>query len=388
MTGVRPSRRRFGSAVGVGVLGAVIAAAASLGRATIYDNYTLLADAWRHGRLWIDWPGPYIDAVPWHGHWYVVEAPLPALLLLPAVLVAGVQANQTLLAALLGGVALGAGWQLMRNLGVEFAARWWLAAFLFAGTSLLWAAALGDVWFVAHVAAMAFSLLALCELTGRRRGWLAGLLAAAAIESRFPLALACIAYLGFLWDPADGRASVRRIAAFAGTLAAVALAHVGYDEARFGTLGDVGFTLFATELVKRTDPMFGANNLPAQLRAFFFALPNFDLGAWAWPKSNMFGLPLIWTSPALALALFARRPAKVVCLLWLAAILVAIPEFLYYDTGGAQFGMRHALDFEPFLFGLMALAGTGRLALIWKLLIAYSVAVGLYAIVYWQAFIR
>jgi hypothetical protein len=30
---------------------------------TPYNNYVLLADAFVHGHVWIDWPGAYIDAL-------------------------------------------------------------------------------------------------------------------------------------------------------------------------------------------------------------------------------------------------------------------------------------------------------------------------------------
>jgi len=64
------------------------------------------------------------------------------------------------------------------------------------------------------------------------------------------------------------------------------------------------------------------------------------------------------TRVGLLLALFARTPRRLVVSLWCATFLVAGPSLLYYANGGAQFGMRHALDFEPFLFVLLAIAAT------------------------------
>ena len=54
------------------------------------------------------------------------------------------------------------------------------------------------------------------------------------------------------------------------------------------------------------------------------------------------------TGPLVLLAVFAFPVA-----LWAAALLVAFPSFIYYVNGFAQFGMRHALDFEPFLVALI-----------------------------------
>ena len=54
------------------------------------------------------------------------------------------------------------------------------------------------------------------------------------------------------------------------------------------------------------------------------------------------GVALTWTSPALILAFFARRPRRLLLAMWVAAILTAIPNLTYYVNGTSQFGMRHA----------------------------------------------
>jgi hypothetical protein len=74
--------------------------------------------------------------------------------------------------------------------------------------------------------------------------------------------------------------------------------------------------------------------------------------------------------------------------MWLLAILTAVPNFVYYVNGYAQFGMRHALDFEPFLFVLMALAlrrGANPAA---TLLVTYSMIAGAWGVWFWRAFVR
>jgi hypothetical protein len=90
----------------------------------------------------------------------------------------------------------------------------------------------------------------------------------------------------------------------------------------------------------------------------------------------------------LLLAFFARKPARWVVALWAATLLVAAPNFLYYVNGFAQFGMRHALDFEPFLVALMMLAVRDRFPKWGYVLVAYSCAVGLWGCWYWLNFVR
>ena len=90
----------------------LVAALVSHLRASPYDNYVLLAQAFLHGHAWIDWPGPYIDALGYGGLHYIIEAPVPAIALLPLVAIFGTSANQTLLSAIFAAVAICATWTL------------------------------------------------------------------------------------------------------------------------------------------------------------------------------------------------------------------------------------------------------------------------------------
>ena len=253
-------------------------------RATPYNNYVLLADAFRHGRVWIDWPGAYIDALAYAGRYYVIEAPLPALLLLPAVLARGTAVNQSWLAALLGGVATFAGSEIARNLGVRVRTAAVLCGFLLLGTDLFWCATFGDVWFIAHVSAVAFTLLALLELLGRRRGWVVAVFAICALESRFTMAVAVPVYAAMLafgtgLDPQrdrDARASRRSLLAFACVGLLGAALWVWYNELRWGVPYDIGYTAWyhADQAGLPDGSPFRTMYLPMQLASFFVQYPG------------------------------------------------------------------------------------------------------------------
>jgi hypothetical protein len=105
---------------------------------------------------------------------------------------------------------------------------------------------------------------------------------------------------------------------------------------------------------------------------------------WFVPRLDAVALEV--TSPALVLAFFARGERTFVATMWAAAILAAVPSFLYYANGGAQFGMRHALDFEPFLFPLIVLAAARIPRIIVNVLIGWSIAAGIWGIWYWRTF--
>jgi hypothetical protein len=178
-------------------------------------------------------------------------------------------------------------------------------------------------------------------------------------------------------------------AGFGGAIALGAVLWVAYNQARWGVWYDIGYTAWYHQdsAGAPSGSPFQLRYLPYELWSFFVQGPQFG-AAWPYVVPTYNGLALTWTSPALALALFARRPCALVTGLWLATLLVAGPSFIYYVNGFAQFGMRHALDCEPFVIVLMALAIPLRAPVIAKAAIAWSVAVGLWGIWFWNVYYR
>lgn len=389
---------KFRFAYVAGFAGALLAWAFSHGRSTPYNNYVLFADALLHGHLWINWPGPYIDAVAYNGVRYIVNDPVPALFILPAVAIWGTAANQTLLAVVLCGVATGAAWELCERLGCDADTTAWLTAFMLAGTCLLWCSMLGDVWFVAQTSCAAMMLLALCEMAGKNRTWLVMLLYAAAIGSRFTvvMALPVMLYLtlsgGLLAErPAfeRGAALLRRIGGAAAVLVPSIALWMTYNVLRWGVPWDSGHTLFYHQdaIGSPTGSPFSLDHVGYQLWSFFVQYPDFS-SQYPYAKPSFSGVAITWTSPALLLAFLARKPLHVVIALWASILLAAGPNLLYYVNGYAQFGMRHALDFEPFALALMAL-GVRRKLPVWGYpLLLISIAVSTWGCWYWNAFVR
>jgi hypothetical protein len=349
-------------------------------RPTVFANYVYLADAWRHGRNWINFPGDFLDVVPYHGRAYVIEAPLPALLIYPAVLVSGMNANQTLLDNVLGAVAVFAAWRLCDRIGLQPRAAAAATAFVFFGTSLFVCATEGSVWFLAHVSAFCFSVLALTETFGRRRPWLVAVWALCAAFSRYSLILALPFYLLLVLEPDKRRA---RIESFVAPIVPAILAWVLYNYNRWGTPLDRGYALFhgVVDPDREQPQTFSLAYVPMQLQQLF-AMPPRVIGRAPWIVPNLFGLSFEWTSAPFIYAVFAGTGFRSF-VLWAATVVTAIPALLYYDSGQMQYGVRHALDFEPFLFALLVLAMKRRPSFVLTVALVVFAAIGAYGGLFW-----
>ena len=263
-----------------------------------------------------------------------------------------------------------------------------------------WCAELGDVWFLAHLSAMAFVLLAMVELCGKNRGWLVGLCAVLAAGSRAPEVAAFPLFVWALWTGAfrgvapSREEQITRLRSFFAVVACGGIAYMGYDELMWGTVADIGHTLYYHQDAwgSPTGSPFQLAYVPYEIYSFFFRAPVLvewlQKAQWPYVKPDTTGIALTFTSPALVLAFLAKTPVSLVRALWITTGLVAIPEFLYYLDGWVQFGERHALDFMPYLFALMAIAVRERLPRWGVALIVYSALVGAWGVWYWNAFVR
>ncbi len=143
-----------------------------------YNHFVWQAAAWLEGQAGIRYP-VYAERPGDPENWYFQDVlqtvgpdgaptgrallpfpPLPALVLLPFVAVWGLATNAQLLAALLGAVDVGLAYWVLGRLGIGPATRLVATLFFGLGTVLWYAAMLGTTWYLAHVVAVACTLLA------------------------------------------------------------------------------------------------------------------------------------------------------------------------------------------------------------------------------------
>ena len=367
-------------------------------------DFFYLADAFLHGRTWLDFaPGPY-DVIHVGSRFFVPFAPFPAIALMPLVAVAGahtMDVYESGLDAVLAAAAVGLAWVLIGRIGVRrLGDRVWLTALLGFSTPLWWVTTRGGVWHTGQIIATLLTLGCLIELWGRRRPLLIGLLAGAAFLTRAPLVLAIPFYVVLIADPVvDGvvdrwaglRASLTRwpirdgAVLALGVLPSVAF-FFWYNAARFGSPTESGYALASLPgwlEAQRQVGLFSVAHVGMNVDYLFLHLPQ-AIPDPPFFKPDGLGMSVFLTSPALLLSGFADWRHMRSWLLLGAAAAVLVPTLLYYGGGWLQYGYRYFLDSIPFLFALAAtaVARSGRLGWTWRALIAFGVVVNLGG-VYW-----
>ena len=374
-------------------------------------DFFYLADAFLHGRTWLDFqPGPY-DVIIDDGRFYVPFAPFPAVVFMPLVAILGAVKTDQIesgINAVLAAGGVGLCWMLLARIGVRSLFDRLALTILFGfSTQILWITTRGGVWHTGQLIATILTFACLIELWGKQRAWLIGLLAGAAFLTRAPLAFAIPFYALMLEprrapEPAEPEVAGGYIASVArperlrawvwlglGVLPAI-VAFFAYNQVRFGSPLESGYalaTLPAFLEANRALGLFSLAHLPMNLDYFLFHLPTV-IPDFPYFRPDGLSLSVLITSPGLLFATQAdwRRPRS----WWLAGatIAVLIPTLLYYGGGWLQYGYRYFLDSVPFVIALCGLAAVhkGRIGWGWLALIAFGTVVMAFG-VYWAPII-
>jgi hypothetical protein len=353
----------------IGIVVAILAAVIYWLSDRMFDatrgDFFYLADAFIHGRTWLDIRLGYQDVILRNGHIYVPFAPFPAIALMPVVAIFGpVVADQweTGINAALAAACVGLGWWFCARVGVRnLVDRFFLILLLGFSTPVWWITTRGGVWHTGQLIATILTLACLIELWGSRRAWLIGLLAGAAFLTRAPLAFAIPFYALLLagdriWEPR--RWPWRTWVELAiGVLPSLAF-FFWYNAARFGSPLESGYGLALLPdwlEAQRQHGLFSTYHIPMNVDYLFLHLPKFSL-SFPFLTPDGLGMSVFITSPGLLYAVRAPWRQSRAWWLGLAALAVLIPTLLYYGGGWLQYGYRYALDSITIVWGLCALA--------------------------------
>ena len=280
----------------------------------------------------------------------------PALLLLPFAFVFGLDVNQTLLSALVGGLTALLAFAIIRHFTADRKAQIALTALAIFGTNYWFAAADGGVWYFALTTSVFFLFAAIYATVVRRNPLLAGAMVGAAFMCRPTTILAGVFTLVAFADqwyvndpklPLWRRLNILPLVKLAvGVAPFIALAGL-LNYLRFNNPVESGYTyseefhqlsLAAYWRFGIADPRY----IPDHVLVFFERMPHFSAsGPYAWP--SWWGLATWITTPPILYAAFVHlkrlRPVVVFGVTGLALacgymLLRAIQQGLGHDEWG------------------------------------------------------
>ncbi len=389
LTPPRPWRERqlwYGAlAVALAWLGLGLALRMNLFGHAVHDSYTLMALAWRRGKLSLGRDYPWLELAVYNGDWYVSFPSVPALVMLPLTLIFGENTPNTLVVGLYFLGAYFAGYHLARRFRGP-AEACFLALFMCLGCNMLDLSLTGDVWYQAQL--LSFLLVTCCALglTGKSRGgWVLGLVCLALSVGCRPFQAAFVPFaMAALWrrlNPDGALSPGQTLRAMLPCLippALVALALGWYNWARFGNPLEFGHN-YLPEFTRDPDlPQMAFKYVGKNIRNLL-RLPYFENGRLEFVRFDGFAFWLanpIYVTAAAAMVLKAKRRRwdLLDTLLLAGFVLELLPTLMHKTLGGWQFGARYLADLVPMLL-LVELRGRDRLA-------PWEVGAGIFAIAF------
>ncbi|KMO42581.1 hypothetical protein VQ02_02590 [Methylobacterium variabile] len=354
------------------------------------NSHGALADAFLHGRLWVE-SCPEIDCALFQGRTYVIFPPLPAVVALPFVAVFGFPGFKgfVLLALALAGLSLWAWHRIFRALDVEDAdAFWLLAAIAFASPLFQVTLRSEGVWFYAQAVGFLMTTLSLWAVICRRSLPLAGLFVALAFLCRqmaifYPLFLLVLAMPREEGWRETARRLVRPVLLAGIPVVAALVAYFVYNYVRFGSPTETGYAFIhnpgSTGFIWRRITevgLFSRDYVLFNVLYLFLQGIHFEFGG---PYLTQLtgldrsGSALLVMCPWLLLAFYARLDRAFAAGAVVIAIIAGITLF-YHSNGADQTAtQRYALDWLPILIVLMLRAERPRAYAALPLLVTWGI---------------
>lgn len=332
------------------------------------EQFTQLAHSFLQGKLYLSSElGATTDAVIYQGKIFWALGPLPAVLLLPATLIANwlhFPVSEGAFHFLVGVLVFVLVYALSRRFRFSSSDSLLLAlGFCFAspfiGVFLIpWS------WFFAQMITVGLLLFALYEWQGRKRFWLIGMLLAGVFATRFTAGVGVLFFiLSILSSHFPFKQKAGQLLQLCLPLLVSVLLLAGYNYARFDSPWETGYSWQSQvpeAAAAREYGVFSWQHVPSNLYYLFFNTPHpvftdavSQTLEFPFLHPDPWGMSLLITSPYL-LYLFLHRPrGQEEKWLWVTTVAVMLPLLFFYGSGYFQFGYRYALDFFPFLFFLL-----------------------------------
>lgn len=328
-----------------------------------YDYFTRLANSLVTGKLYITEHPSYLnELVPIGDKYYVVYPPMPAIVLTPFVLFFKEISIQTRFSIVLGSINAVLVYLLIKRLNFSKKTALVTTIFFALGTNHWYLTSVGSAWFLAHITAIFFLLLALIETFGKQRLLIIGLILGASFWARTPIIFTILFFYIYFWKkfwPLSLK-SLKYFFSFNFGIVMFILLDVLYNYLRFGNFSP--FTPYnlipnISEDFIFKDGFMSLNFIPRHIEALFFQLPKLSSN-YPYLIPSLYSTAIWFTSPLLLFVFKAPRNILTIAC-WAAIIPTLFIIMQWAGVGYAQFGYRFIQDVMPFLLILLA-SGIGQ----------------------------
>lgn len=316
---------------------------------TAFNHFTLLADSFLHGKIYIEGNMPWLEKIPIdENKFFVANPPIPAIVSMIPVAIFGKGLPQQYISFVLGAITIIITFLISLKIKNDLNLAIWSVILVGFGSINWYLITIGSTWYLAQICAELFILLAIYSQLKNKNSLITGLFIGFAYFSRIPTILLLPFFLLNLPKP-----YLKNIFLIGfGILPSVFLNFL-YNYTRFGVIWDIGYTLIPGV---SSEPWYehGIINpiyIKEHLKIILATIPSFS-NEFPYFKPTLFGYAIWLTTPAFIFSIKNKFSKKIVWSSWLSIILVSILIFSHGSTGFSQFGYRFAVDFYPILFYL------------------------------------
>lgn len=353
---------------------------------TPYNYFTRLSESFLIGKLYITENPPWLnELIPINGRYYVVYPPMPAIVLMPYVFLFGEDSSQTRLSIILGAINAVLVYLLFKRLNFSTKLSLLITFFFAFGTNHWYLASVGSSWFIAHIIALFFLLLALLEVFGKQRLLLISLLLGASFWSRTTVIFSVFFFYIYLlhrfWPV--NKKNLNNFLLFNLGIIVFVLLDAIYNFLRFANFSPFSPYQLIPGIDKDIIFQQGFMNISYILRhveAIFLRLPIVQSSP-PFLIPSLYSTALWFTSPALVYIFRAKRSLLMISC-WLAIIATLLVISLWGGVGFAQFGYRFAQDFMPFLLILLGFGIGSNPSKIFYLLLILSILANTWGVIF------
>lgn len=332
---------------------------------TGHQHFVQLAKSFISGNLYfhdINYASEgYADTSFFNGRYYWPLGIFPTIILIPFVSVFGPSFRQGYLSLPLTIISFIYLFRVFEKINGKRLSSFVLSfAYIFSSTYIM----IGSFpfsWYFAHVVASSCLILSVYFTLVKPQPFLSGLFFSFAFLTRISISLGVIFFL-FYYFIFEKKIFIKRVIRFAIPILIGISIFFWYNHARFGNILETGYKYqtmgISEDEVRRNISTWSIKYIPDNFYLFLLKPPFFIYNCGdniiQGVRPSRLGMSFVFTTPVLLLLFLSNFKKKLNIVSIISAFPIAVFLFGGYASGANQYGYRYALDFQLFLFLIIA----------------------------------